>query len=65
MAAGDGHFELAGQVVELGVAREMTIEFKGNRRRIVDFVGIETGQRAARDVRATSPQAPVVVRPTR
>ena len=49
VAAGDGHFELAGQVVELGVAREMTIELESEGRRIVDFVGIETGKRAAGD----------------
>ncbi len=49
VAAGDGHFELAGQVVELGVAREMTIELESEGRRIIDFVGIETSKRAARD----------------
>ena len=49
-AAGDGDFEFARQVVELGVAAELAVDLQGQGRGIAEFVRVETGDRAAGDV---------------
>ena len=49
-AAGDGHLELAGEIVKLGVAAQRAIDFQRERRGIAEFVGVETGQWATGDV---------------
>src|SRR5580704_3550527 len=49
-AAGDGHLELAGEIVEFGVAAQRAIDIQGERRGIAEFVGVETCQRATGDV---------------
>jgi len=49
-AAGDGDFELAGEVVELGVAVELAGDGEGERGSVDELVGVEAGDGAAGDV---------------
>ena len=49
-ASGDADFELARQIVEIGVAHEEVVGFERQRRGVADFVGIHPGQGAAGDV---------------
>ncbi len=67
-AAGDAHLELAREVVELGVADELPVEFGDQRRSVIEFVAVNACQRTANDVahvvaarthrrQAASPQA--------
>ena len=49
-ASGNANFEFAGQIVEVAVAHKEAVGFERQRRSIADFVGIHTGERAARDV---------------
>ena len=46
-ASGDRDFELARQVVELGIPRQQLRRFERQRRSIDDFVGIDTRDRAS------------------
>jgi len=49
-AAGDGDFEFAGEIVEIGIAAEFAINGERERRNVGEFVGVDAGERAAGDV---------------
>ena len=49
-AGGDGNFEFAGKIVELGIAAEFLVDGLDDGIHIDEFVGVNAGERAAGDV---------------
>src|SRR5208283_823334 len=49
-AGGDGDFEFAREIVEIGIAGELLIDGESDGRDVGDFACVETGERAASDV---------------
>jgi hypothetical protein len=49
-AAGDGDFEFAREIIELGIAREFLVESQDHGGDVRNFVGVESGEGAPSDV---------------